>query len=109
LRWIGVEVDDATAAQWLDAEKAHRFLSMMKRPARTGWDWHCMKCGHHEYIEHKRGARRKKGHNQACVKCGARSWSGRRRFDEAIDGTVRDYRSAEERWKALDEPPTWTP
>jgi hypothetical protein len=104
LRHIGVEVTDEMAAQWNDAEQSHRLLKLMKRPARTGADWWCDK-EHQNFVETRRGQRRK---NQPALKCRVcdgpmRVW--RRRYDIAIDGSVRDYRKPEDRWRALD----WLP
>jgi hypothetical protein len=103
LRHIGVEVTDEMAAQWNDAEQSHRLLKLMKRPARTGADWWCDK-EHQNFVETRRGQRRK---NQPALKCRVcdgpmRVW--RRRYDIAIDGSVRDYRKPEDRWRALAHP-----
>lgn len=106
LRWVGVEVSDEMAQQWLDAQSAHRFLTSMKGAARRGADMWCEN-GHQVYVEHRRGQRTKKFHQTPpCAVCGARFAVWSLRFVEARDGSIRDYRPKDERWKALDwQPP----
>lgn len=108
LRWIGVEIDDKTAAEWLDMQKLHRFLASMKRTAAQGWDWWCDN-GHQIYVEHRRGQRRAsrfRSWERRCEVCGAEFRSGKARWYELRDGSIRDLRPKDERWKALDwQPP----
>lgn len=104
LRWVGVEIDDKTAAGWIDAQSAHRFLASMKGCQRRGADIWC-KNGHQVYVETRRGQRKPTREAKPCDVCGAPFTHWAIRFTEARDGSIRDYRPKEDRWKALD----WVP
>lgn len=107
LRGVGVEIDDATEAQWTDAQAAHRYLKKMGRMAREGWDWKCAN-GHFTYIEHHRGQRRKKRRKPetVCGVCKKPLIHGTIRFYVTLDGRVHDYRPLAWRWRPLDAPYT---
>lgn len=102
LRWIGVEIDDATAAQYLDAEKAHRFVASMKRPAVQYWQSSCISCGFAEVIVRKFRQRREK-RRDACPECGGKFRGISSTYTVTRDGTVRDYRPEGERWRSPEE------
>lgn len=102
LRRIGCEIDAATERQWLDAQESHRFLGRMKSAVAHGWDWWCAN-GHHRYRE-LGGRRNGIARNDEKCECGARWAYGHARWTELADGTVRDRRPPEDRWKPLNDP-----
>ena len=103
LRSVGVEISDVQAQEWRDAERTERFCRSMKRTAREGADYWCEN-GHQRYEERRKGQRKRKG-EWRCAECGARFNRYRLRWTESSDGTVKDYRPRDERWKPLD----WRP
>lgn len=98
LRGIGVEVDDATAAAWLDTQGAYRFLRSEKTLWRRVEGWHCQ-CGEMEgFAERGPGRQRLKRDKESlrsppkCEACGSGFVSMSLIFSVRRDGTVVDYR-----------------
>lgn len=107
LRGIGVEIDDATADAWLDMQGVARFLKSEKETKCEGQLWHC-RCGAMEGTSEvqfpMRRRKRRSGAPQEmprCEKCGT-SWAMMRLvYVVNRDGSTRDYRPMDERWKPL--------
>lgn len=100
LRGIGVEIDDATADQWLDTQGAHRFLKSERAKWREVREHFC-RCGAMRgFSETGRGRMRIKREKGApprkpaiCEECGS-EWAGSSLvFYVRRDGTIKDYRS----------------
>ncbi len=105
LRGIGVEIDDATADSWLDAQGVYRFLRSEKASWRRGEAWSC-RCGEMEgFREVGRGAMKpakdevepKPVAPRRCESCKTGFVSMSTLFVVARDGSVSDYRSAANR------------
>lgn len=104
LRGIGVEIDAETEARWNDAQNVHRWLRNEKRSKRSGYDMGCRQ-GHRWYGEWSVRSRKQREAAAMCPECGGRwSWQALR-WDEARDGTIRDFRPVSDRWLPLDAPP----
>ena len=100
LRSVGVEVPDATAQSWSDSESVHRFLKSGRRVVVEGRFVVCNRDHRFEYAVDRRKRKKPKGHSR-CPECGA-PWSVfGLRWTEARDGTIRDFRDRDERWKPL--------
>ena len=101
LRSVGVEVSDELAQSWRDTEQVDRLCEHMKKPGQTAYLWQCAK-GHLSLHVRKRGAHRK-GSGDKCAKCGARLVRGRLWWIITVDGTLKDYRPKDERWRQLED------
>lgn len=110
LRGIGVEVDDATADGWLDAQAAYRFLKSERRVVRRVQAWFCS-CGAMEGFTDTGPGRWRERDKQKrkedeveeqtihiCDKCQTGFCNSSLLFTVARDGTVIDYRR-ETGWK----------
>lgn len=106
LRGIGVEIDDATADSWLDTQAVHRFMASEKRSDVSGQLYTC-RCGAMQgFAETSRRRKRKKkdteDHTPAvCEECGTSWMTITLLYTVARDGSMRDYRRKDERWKPL--------
>lgn len=108
LRSVGVEISDETALSWADSERVTRYLRRLRRRATEGADMWCPK-GHAWYGEFDRGRRcksRDAANDRAatCPTCGVRASVWQLRWSEARDGTFKDYRDRDDRWKPRDAP-----
>lgn len=102
LRGIGVEIDDATADAWMDVQATHRFLASEKSVQKTVGVVMCQACGWSTETVHTRGSRRKKQPTQwACPDCGDHLWHWRALYVVCRDGSVKDYRDKEDRWRGV--------
>lgn len=109
LRGIGVEIDDATADEWLDTQGVFRFIRSEGTPWRTGWAHHCM-CGAKEgFSENGRGSkwarwwkRQPRKKSEPCEKCGGHFMSRHRLYDVTRGGSYKDWRRGE-RWQPIAE------
>lgn len=111
LRGIGVEIDDATAESWLDAQGVFRFLKSEETPWRTGW-LHSCSCGEmHGFSEKGRGSkwarwwkkRKKRGKAAKCESCGTGFCGQSRLYDVLRGGGYRDFRKQDDRWQPIAE------
>lgn len=101
LKSIGVEVSPEAEQSWLDTEKVDRLCVHMKKAGKTAYLWECAN-GHSTLRVRVRGARRMKV-GDGCAECEAALTSGQLWWVVTVDGTLRDYRPQDERWRQLED------